>query len=317
VRSLEDLPAALPVGVELTAAPTSEGDLATDLLAAGTSAPSLAIPVSGTAVQAKHSATPAISLGTFCVQQPTAPRIIALTATGSATIGVTAPVLQTLDSPFDLELVAPLRYPTAIGPGDSVLVAVTPQRRASAAEVSDDVVWTTDVEGAETARTRLTASFVDDGGAIAPPALVFGATPIHLDTRNAQQVRLQNCGAALLQLDAPIVPSPFAIESRNFPSALQPGETATFSVGFHPTKEGDVVKTLIITSPQMPGEPLAVALSGVGVAGGGDGDDPAPNTGSDAVSFYTCGSCAAADPSTALALTVAGLAVLWPRRRRR
>ncbi|HEX2686006.1 MAG TPA: choice-of-anchor D domain-containing protein [Kofleriaceae bacterium] len=309
-------PATTPATLDLTAAPRDDGSLSDRILVRPSSGPALAIPVTGAAVTAAYNAPDVVSLGTFCVQQPTTPRILALSSTGTATIGLSAPVLQSSDSPFDLQLVAPLTYPTILGPTQRALVAATPKRQAVAGLASDDLIWTTDVTDARTHRTKLTATFVDNGGAIAPPALAFGTAPIHLDTRNAQQVTLQNCDVASLQLDPPLISAPFSIDSPNFPNVLLPGETATFSVGFHPTKRGAVTKLLVITSPQRRNEQLTVTLTGEGIATGGNSDAGPPTTRSDHTSFYACDSCTSNEPSSTIALALAALSVLVPRRRR-
>jgi MYXO-CTERM domain-containing protein len=306
-------PATTPVVLELTAAPQAEGSLDSQLTVTRTGVP-LAIAVTGSAVTASVSAPSAVSLGTFCVQQPTTPRIVILTSTGSATVGLSAPALQSAMSPFDLALVAPLDYPNMLAPHERAFVAVTPRQRGDVGMVSDDLVWTTDA-GAAPTLTTLTATFIASGTATMPDMLDFGEVPIHVDTHNARQVTLQNCSTGALQLDPPQVPSPFSIDSPNFPAALKPGEVEAFSVGFHPTKLDMVSKTLIITSPQLP-DPLKVELTGKGVATGTGSDTGPPATGVSSTSFYACGSCTAGDPSGALAIVLAALAALAPRRRR-
>jgi hypothetical protein len=304
-------PATTPATIDLTVAPDDDGSLADRLLVKPGSGPQLAVPISGTAVTATYSVPAEVSLGTFCVEQPTTPRILPLTSVGTATLGLSAPVLQSSDSPFDLQLVAPLTYPATLAPLQRAIVAITPKRQPVAGLATDDLVWQTDVADAATTHTKLTATFVDNGGAIAPPALTFGTAPVHLDTRNAQQVTLQNCDVSSLQLDPPQISAPFSIDSPNFPTTLLPGETATFSIGFHPTKLGVVAKTLVITSPQRRNEQLTVTLAGEGVATG------QPTAGLDHTSFYACSSCASNEASGALALSLAALCVLLPRRRRR
>ncbi|HEY0481025.1 MAG TPA: choice-of-anchor D domain-containing protein [Kofleriaceae bacterium] len=308
-------PATTPATLDLTAAPQAEGPLDDRITVTPSTGPPLAIPITGSAVAASYSVPAAVSLGTFCVQQPTTPRILALSSTGSATLGLSAPALQSADSPFDLGLVAPLAYPGIVAPRQRAIIAATAKRRDVAGLVSDDVIWTTDVAGATTAHTTLTATFVSDGGAVAPDMIAFGATAIHVDTRNSRQVTLQNCSSASLRLDTPQVPAPFSIDSPSFPSALNPGEIATFSIGFHPTKLGRVTKTLSITSPQLQ-RPLTVELSGDGVAPGTDGDAGLDTPDVPSTSFYACGGCTTTDPSGALALLLAALAALAPRRRR-
>jgi uncharacterized protein (TIGR03382 family) len=288
-------PATTPATLDLTVAPQTEGSLDSVLTVTRAGAP------------------PAVSLGTFCVQQPPTPRIVTLTSTGHATVGLSAPVLQGEPSPFDLERVAPLDYPNVLAPGQRAFVAITPQPSDVAGMASDDLVWTTDAAAAPL-HIALTATFLADGGAIAPSALDFGTVPVHVDTHNAQQVTLQNCSAAAFDLDPPQVPAPFSIDSPNFPTTLKPGEVARFSVGFHPTQQKPVMKTLVITSPQLPA-PLKVDLSGTGVATGETSSGSA-TTGTSSTSFYACGGCTAGDPSGTLAIVLAALAALAPRRRR-
>lgn len=274
----------------------------------------LSLAVTGSVVTPDFDAADVVSLGTFCVDQPTTPRILAFTATGTATLALTAtPALQHAGSPFDLQLVAPLTYPASIAPGARAVIAVTPRRQATAGLVSDAVRWTTDVTGHTAVTTQINASFVDDGGAIAPSALVFPATPIHLDTSAPQQVTLQNCSTSPLELGAPQIEAPFSIDSPNFPSVVAPGELATFSVGFHPTQVGPATKTLTLTSPQLPDAPLTVALFGAGIAGSDPDGSNAPGDRGSPKSFYACDRCASASPSSALAL----LAALLVLRRRR
>jgi hypothetical protein len=314
--AIAGVPAATPATIELSVVPQVVGDLAGRVVLTPSSGPPLAIAITGAAVSASYGVPTAASLGTFCVEQPTTPRILELISSGSATITALTPALQSTDSPFDLDLIAPLVYPAPLRPEARALVAATPKRRSLPGVVVDDLVWQTDVAGAVVERTRLAATFVDNGGAIAPAALSFPSTPIHLDTRNAQQVTLQNCDLSALQLDPPQVPAPFSIDSPGLPAVLRPGETATFSVGFHPTTAGPVSKTLVITSPQLR-DRLTVALSGAGVAaGGGSGDDLGDDE-LDPTSFYACGGCATGDASATLALGLAALILLAPRPRRR
>jgi MYXO-CTERM domain-containing protein len=311
--TLGSVPPTTPATLDLTAAPQLEGRLDSRLTVTPRTGPPLAIAVTGRAVIASVSAPPAVSLGTFCVQQPTAPRIVTLTSTGSATLGLSAPALHSAMSPFDLQLVAPLDYPNLLAPGQRAFVAVTPQPRSVAGVASGDLVWTTDASTAPS-HTALTATFLADGGAIGPDMLQFGTAPVHVDTRNAQQVALQNCSTAAFQLDPPQVPAPISIDSPSFPTALKPGEVAAFSVGFHPTKAEKVMKDLVITSPQLPG-PLTVHLFGQGIATGGETDGGPSGTGVSSTSFYAC-SCTSGDPSGGLAIVLAALAATARRRRR-
>jgi MYXO-CTERM domain-containing protein len=75
------------------------------------------------------------------------------------------------------------------------------------------------------------------------------------------------------------------------------------------------MKTLILTSPQLPA-PLQVDLTGEGITTGGETTSGSAGGGASSTSFYACGSCTASDPSGTLAIVLAALAAIAPRRRR-
>lgn len=308
-------------------APLAPGDLANaiEVTASDRAIAPIEIPVRGTAVIASYVAPDEVALGTFCVGQPTRASPLALVADGSATIELPAPVLaQGGDSPFELILLSPLHYPTRLAPGTpgsaAALVAIRPLRRATAASVSDELVWSPDVLAAPVHRTRLRAELLDDGAAIAPAAIAFGRAPIHVDIANAQPVTLQNCSAAPLDLVAPTVPAPFSLDSparADFPVALAPGEAMTFTIGFHPTTLGTFARELVVASDQLPA-PLTVVLTGEGVTGSGSDGDGGGRPGRETTSFYACGGCTAGDTGGSLAAVALVLCVgRWRRRRRR
>lgn len=304
-------PAVTPATLSVIAAPDADGPLINQLAVAPGP---LTVAIAGAAVTAKLATTDVVSLGTFCVRQPTTPRIVALASAGTATIGLpTAPALADGDA-FDLALVTPLVYPTTIAPDGRAQVAVTPRRQDSAGVTTDTLTWATDVAGQTAVTTGISATFIADGGAIAPETIAFDATPIHLDNGRPRQVTLQNCSLSALALDAPQLEAPFSIDSPGFPTLLQPGETATFSVGFHPNKVDSYDKHLVITSPQLPDAPLDVHLLGLGIADGPTGSGGVPTGAIDPTSFYACGSCASSGPSATLAVLAAALVT---RRRRR
>lgn len=307
-------PAATPATLTVVAAPDADGPLTNQLAVAPGP---LTVAIAGAAVTAKLDATDVVSLGTFCVRQPTTPRIVALASAGTATIGLPAAPALADGAAFDLALVAPLAYPTTIPPDGRAQVAVTPRRQDTAGVTTDTLTWATDVAGQATVTTGISATFLADGGAIAPETIAFDATPIHLDNGRPRQVTLQNCSLQPLALDAPRIEAPFSIDSPGFPTLLPPGETATFSVGFHPNRIDSYDKRLVITSPQLPDAPLSVHLLGLGIADGPAGSDGVPTSALDPTSFYACGSCASSGPSTTLAVIAAALVALAPRRRRR
>lgn len=313
-------PIGTPAALALSIDPQTAGPLSDELVVSASSGQTVHVPISGTVVTATYAPPLARSLGTFCVKQPTTADELALRSTGTATLMLGTPTLAAgAFSPFDLELRSPTVYPSLLPAASIATIGITPKRAMSAGIVQDEVVWTTDVAGDLTARTMVSAQFVDDGGAIAPSALSFGAAVIHLDTFNAQRVTLQNCDTQTIFFGPPDVPPPFRLDSDGFPLQLAPNERATFSVGFHPTRRGVFEATLVIESDQLE-TALELHLGGEGVV-----DSPAmPDAGpdprnTDERSFYGC-SCdsnragGAADGS-ALAILFAVALALSGRRR--
>ncbi|MBV8760794.1 MAG: choice-of-anchor D domain-containing protein [Deltaproteobacteria bacterium] len=262
-----------PATFDVTIDSSIEGDL-TNRISIGTSDQTIKIPLTGRIVKPAYAVDSTLDIGTFCINQPTTQSNVALQSTGTATIRLQHPQLQANGSPFDLSPTTPLLYPADLSPGQSAVVALTPHPQQQRMTVSDTLTWTTDVEGAPTAMTQITAHFIDSGGAIAPPALDFGKVVVHISEDNGQRVVIQNCNANALMLDAPTIKAPFSIDSPTIPAQLNPNETATFSIGFHPTRLGTFTGTLLISSPQLT-SPLSVSLSGEAVAG-----NPTPDAGS-------------------------------------
>jgi hypothetical protein len=306
-----------PATVQLVIDPTTEGELDNELVLVASSGATVRVPISGTVATAVYEQPLARSLGTFCVNQPTTADTLVFRSTGTATLRLDAPAMALGPmSPFDIHPQAPPTYPVLLSPTTGANIEVTPRRQGSAGVQQDDVVWTTDVDGAETVRTTISARFVDDGGAVAPDALSFGAGTIHLEQDNAQKVTLQNCDTQTIVFADPSVPAPFRIDSANFPRELAPNESATFTIGFHPTRVGIFDEILTIQSDQLD-EPLTVRLTGEGARPQQPPDAGMDPPGIDAQSFYGCGGCSTRSPTGALLIVIVLGASLLPRRRRR
>ncbi len=285
--------ATTPANSLLSITPTTLGALdeatAIDIVPAGP-AQSIAVPISGSVVEATFTAPPIMTLGTFCAGQPTSATPVNFVSSGTATIEISSVELAGgSSSPLELEPVVPTTYPTPLLPHAKATVLVTPRRSSTFGNVTDDLVWDTD---AGMPHVVLTAQFIADGGAIAPGAIDFGQVPIRIAVDNDQAVTLQNCSTEQLELVPPDIPTPFEITDR-FPTSLAPTDRASFSIAFHPTQVGLVETELVVNT--VDGMALRVALRGEGISGSGsNGDDD----GTDArTSFYGCGGCAGGDPS--------------------
>lgn len=308
-------PSATPATVQIVVDPTTEGELDNELVITASNGATVRVPISGTVATAQYEQPLARSLGTFCVNQPTTGDTLAFRSTGTATLQLSAPEMELGPmSPFDIDVQSPAAYPVLLAPSNVASIEVTPRRQGAAGVQQDDVVWTTDVSGMETVRTTISARFVDDGGAVAPDALSFGPGTIHLEQDNAQKVTLQNCDTQTIVFADPNVPPPFRIDSANFPRQLAPNESATFAIGFHPTRVGIFDEILAIQSDQLD-EPLTVRLTGEGARpqlppdAGVEPPDP------EAQSFYGCGGCSTRRPDSGLLVVIALGSVLRPRRR--
>ena len=251
------------------------------------------IPVSGRVTTPAVSAPMTVALGTFCVGEPTTASPIALTSSGTGTVHLgTAPTLTATPSAFTLALRAPVSYPATLAPTDSATVEVAPKVTTKVGDVSDVVVWHTDVAASPDPMTTVSATFLDEGAAVAPGRLEFGQVPIIIVTPDAQPVTLQNCGTTEIAVSATIH-HPFAIDSPDFPTMLMPQETTTFTVGFHPTKVGIYADQLTI-KPTGAAE-LHVDLIGTGTTTGSDMIDAGSSDVRNPASFYSCG-CRSNDP---------------------
>ena len=302
-----------PATFDLTVTPQAEGNVRSHITIDDTAGDRIEVPITGRIVTAAYGTSQTVQLGTFCVNQPTTPSNATLTSTGTATLGLTAPTLSP-GSPFELDYVSPTLYPALLPAGKTATVSVTPFRQTGKTMLTGTLTWSTDVAATPMATTTLTANFIDSGGAIAPTSISFGQAYVHLYSPNGRSVTIQNCSNSVLELEPPIVPVPFSIDSPSFPTELAPSETATFTVGFHPTKVADVVDAdLVIRSPQLPGAPLVVHLSGSAITDpppttdGGSGSGPVPSE-----SFYAC-SCNSSAPGGGVPILLA-FAIIFRRR---
>jgi hypothetical protein len=300
-----------PATFDVTIDPTAESTLTNRIVITDSNDNTIRIPISGRVAAATYTVPQALDIGTFCINQPTTPSKVSLMSTGAATFELAPPTLDAVPSPFELSLTTPSSYPAELLPGQSAVVSVTPLPQDARRTITDTITWRSDVADAPVATTALTATFIDSGGAIAPPALDFGKVLVHISEDNGQRVVIQNCNGSVLMLDPPTIKAPFSIDSPTVPSLLQPNETATFSIGFHPTRLGTFTGTLLISSAQL-ATPLSVTLTGEGVSG-----DPAiPDAGS-ASGPHDDGGCGCRTARAGDAAPLVSVVILVMFRRRR
>ncbi|HTR50854.1 MAG TPA: choice-of-anchor D domain-containing protein [Kofleriaceae bacterium] len=312
-----------PLGVSV--ATSAVGDLTTTISATDDvdSGYTLQVPVTGSVVSPAVTVPASVTLGTFCVNQPTSPATITLVATGTCgpmpcsvkLVMPTAPAMMMGSaSPFTATERAPLSYPAILDLDDTAQVDVQPARASTAGMVSDTLDWSTDIPSDLAPTTAVTATFLDDGAAIAPASLDFGAVAVHLPPNDTMPVTIQNCSDGPISLTATI-DQPFAFDGSEFPSSLMPAQTATFGVSFEPTKIQHYSGYLNIVTHAASQAMLTVKLDGDGVAGdmGGDGSGGSAG-GNGTTSFYAC-SCTSSRPGGGLPIVAALLAITLRRRR--
>ena len=277
---------AVPATFSLAVDPQHDGSLA-DHITVTAGAETLEIPVHGAVVTAAVTPGGARDLGSFCVGEPTATIGVSLAASGTASVELpSAPQMALGDqSPFQLAPVAPSVFPFLLAAGARATAQVTAKRQSTAGVLADDVVWADDVPSDPAPHTTVTATFIDDGGAISPGAVDFGAAPIHLIEPTDQIITLQNCGTEAMTLGPPTISPGGAFYIVGvLPQQLLPAQAATFAIGFGPVAVGSF--TSILSVPATKGAEmfaLTVVLRGsgelrgpTGSADGGSDPGPAP-----------------------------------------
>ncbi len=266
----------------------------------------LPIPMTGKVVTAKIDVPPVLMIGSFCVGQATSAATARLTAAGTATIGLPSqPVLTKMaTSPFQLAYTTPVGYPYQLPSGQDAAVDVTPLRQMTKGVQTDELVWTTDVDGDMAPHTTVTAEFVAEGGAIAPQLVDFQRVKLK-EIGEPHVIRIQNCGMQPMQLNGPSIEpqGEFLDDSPSpLPETLAPNQVATISVNFAQRKAGARMATLTVDSSA---GRLSVMLLGQGI------DDP--DATKETKSFYAC-DCRSSSPTAAWPVL---LVIVVLRRRRR
>jgi hypothetical protein len=125
---------------------------------------------------------------------------------------------------------------------------------------------------------------------------------VAVNTSATQSVIVTATGTEPLTIDAAaLTGTGFTMARAQFPLMLNPGQTATLSVQFHPTMAGAAAGQLTITSNSSTGSTALISLRGTGIA-----SEPFTYTGSPVTSTFV-----PPNPSTAISSDLFGMTILY------
>ncbi|MGB6219829.1 choice-of-anchor D domain-containing protein [Haloferula sp.] len=237
-------------------------------------APILSLSLDGVGALDFESAT--VDFGSSRVASEATTRTLTLTNEGTAPlIGIGAQITGATDGDFNL---SPATLPTSLDPGESQVFTVSfsptssGDRSALLSLVSDDasrnpfpITLNAIGEDPEIA-VELTGGVdlqTDISTVPLPDTLVGESTaPVTLTVRNLGNVAL---GGLSLSLDGPDS-SDFALGGVPFPSSIDPGASADFTLTFSPSVVGARSANLVITSDDRDENPFSLLLAASGLA---------------------------------------------------
>jgi Abnormal spindle-like microcephaly-assoc'd, ASPM-SPD-2-Hydin len=241
-----------------TFAPTSAG-AASGSISVVSNAPGspAAIALSGTGIQGQLGANPtSVNFGSVGVGS-TGTQTITLTNSGSASVTIS--------------------QASASGTGFSIIGLTTPQTLGAGLSTSFTAQFAPTSAGSPTGSISIVSNApgspltIPLSGTATQPQL--SATPssaafgnVVTGTNNSQTINLTNGGSASVTISAVTVAGAgFSTSGITTPLSLAAGKSATFNAVFAPTSAGAVSGSVSLTS-NAPNSPLAIALSGTGVA---------------------------------------------------
>lgn len=125
---------------------------------------------------------------------------------------------------------------------------------------------------------------------------------VAVNTSAMQSVTFNATGTAPLTIDtAAVTGTGFTVSGTTFPLMLNPGQTATLSVQFHPATAGAAAGQLTITSNSSTGSAAVISLSGTGIA-----SKPFTYTGSAVTTAFV-----PPNPSAAISSDLFGMTILY------
>jgi hypothetical protein len=239
-------------------APASTGSAAGSISITSNAPGSTAmIGLSGTGVQGQLTANPSsFNFGNILVGSSASQSV---TLTNSGTSSVTISQANTSGTGFSISGLTP---PLTINAGQSTSFTATFSPTSSGA-ASGNISITSNAPGSPLA-IALNGTGTQPQLAATPSSASFGN--VVAGTSNSQTITLTNSGSASATISqANVSGAGFSISSLTLPVTIAAGKSATFNVVFAPNVTGTVNGSVSLVS-NAPGSPLALSLSGTGVA---------------------------------------------------
>ena len=131
-------------------------------------------------------------------------------------------------------------------------------------------------EASKTFTLRLSAAPSAAAISVSTTNVAFGSVPV--DTAaTPRTVTITSSGSSALTISgATVTGGGFSISGLSLPVTINPGDSATLTVGFYPASAGTQTGTLTITSNAASGASVIVSLSGAGTVAGSGGSSSQP-----------------------------------------
>jgi len=215
------------------------------------------VTLNGAGVRHQLSITPStVSFGNVMVGTANA-QTVTLTNSGTANLNISQGSVT--GAGFGM---SGLTFPFSLAPGQSS--TFNAQFAPSAPGSASGSVSVASNATNSPATIALSGAGVQPQISVVPASVSFGSVTVGLS--NTQTMTLSNPGSANLSVSqATLTGAGFALSGLTLPLTVAPGQSTTFTVSFTPTVASSATGSLSLVS-NAPGSPLAVALSGTGVA---------------------------------------------------
>ena len=246
------------VTLNVAFAPTAAGSVTGSVSVASNATNSPAtIGLSGTAVQGTLASNPAsVSFGNVLVGS-SASQTVTLTNSGTASVTISA--ASASGTGFSI---SGLSLPLTLAAGQNT--TFTAQFAPSATGSASGTASITSNAPGSPLTIALSGTGTQPQLSPTPTSVSFGS--LVTGTNTSQTITLKNTGTASLTISqATVSGAGFTITGLTVPVTIAAGGSTTFSAAFAPTTAGSVTGSISLVS-NAPGSPLAILLSGTGVA---------------------------------------------------